>query len=65
MVNDLYFAWIKIDESLPWIELKGSYETKDEAQKAAKEAVKRMRIRIVQSPEQKTMKPLAAIRTTR
>jgi hypothetical protein len=32
----MYSAWIKIDDSLPWIELEGAFQTKAEAQKAAK-----------------------------
>jgi hypothetical protein len=32
----MYSAWIKIDESLPWIELEEVFITKAKAQKAAK-----------------------------
>ncbi len=35
-VKALYIVWAKVDESLPWIELKGIYGTR----KAAKEAAR-------------------------
>jgi len=53
MVKNLYAVWIKIDETLPWIELKGKYKTKIEAKKAVKENLNRVEIRIVEMPEKK------------
>jgi len=35
----LYAVWIKIDDTLPWIELKGTYQTRGEARKAAKKVL--------------------------
>lgn len=42
----MYSAWIKIDESLPWIELEDVFRTKAEAQKAAKRMLTKTKIRI-------------------
>ena len=61
-MKNLYAVWIKIDESLPWIELKGKYKTKREAKKAAKKNLNRAEIRIVEMPEKKRQaKSLAAM----
>jgi len=57
----MYAVWIKIDETLPWIELKGKYRTKREAKKAARDTLDRVEIRAVEMPEKKTLvKTLAA-----
>jgi len=53
MVKDLYAVWLKIDETLPWIELKGKYETRREAKKAAKEILNHAEMRIIEMPEKK------------
>lgn len=53
MVKNLYAVWIKIDETLPWIELKGRYKTRGEAKGAARELLDRVEIRIVAMPEKK------------
>jgi len=47
-VKEVFAAWIKIDETLPWIELKGKYKTKKEAKKAAKEILDCTEIMIVE-----------------
>jgi len=52
-VKNLYAVWIKIDETLPLIELKGKYKTKREAKKAAKEILNRTQITIVEMLERK------------
>jgi len=44
----MYTAWIKIDETLPWIELKGKYKTRTEAKKAAKDTLRCAEIRVVE-----------------
>jgi hypothetical protein len=41
----LYAAWIKIDDTLPWIELEGTYQTKGEARKAAKKFLNSAKIK--------------------
>jgi hypothetical protein len=51
MVKNLYVVWIKIDETLPWIELKGTYQTKSQAQEAAKEFLNKLRTKFVVIPE--------------
>jgi hypothetical protein len=48
----MYSAWIKIDDSLPWIELEGAFQTKAEAQKAAKERRRKVKIKIVEMSKQ-------------
>jgi len=52
-VKKLYAVWIKIDETLPWIELKGKYSTKREAKEAARDTLDRVEIRVVEMPEKK------------
>lgn len=53
MVKELYAVWVKIDETLPWIELKGKYQTKGEAKEAAKEILNHAEMRIIEIPEKK------------
>ncbi|MEM2666877.1 MAG: hypothetical protein QXV65_03920 [Candidatus Bathyarchaeia archaeon] len=55
---EVYAVWIKIDETLPWIELKGTYETRGEAKKAAKDALKTIKVKIVKVDVER--KPLKA-----
>ena len=63
MVKNLYAVWIKIDETLPWIELKGAYQTKKEAREAAKELLRKIGIEIVSTAERKRqMKVLASMK---
>jgi len=63
MVKNLYAVWIKIDETLPWIELKATYQTRREAKKAAKDFLNSIKVKIVATPEKrKQMKALATIR---
>ena len=45
-------AWIKIDKSLPWIELEEVFRTKAEAQKAAKRMLNESKIRIARLNKQ-------------
>ena len=56
-------VWIKIDESLPWIELKGTYETRKDAKKAAKNCIHRTQVKIIAIP--KNTKQLRATATIR
>jgi hypothetical protein len=51
MVEKMHAVWIKIDESLPWIELKGTYETRKNAKEAADNCLCRTQIKIVTIPE--------------
>jgi len=50
VVEKLHAVWIKIDESLPWIELKGNFETRKDAKKAAKNRIRRTQVKIVAIP---------------
>ena len=49
----MYSAWIKIDDSLPWIELKEVFQTKNEAQEAIKEKLSKVKIQVVEVPPRK------------
>ena len=49
----MYSAWVKIDDSLPWIELKEAFQTKTEAQEAIKEKLSKVKIKIVEMPLRK------------
>jgi hypothetical protein len=63
MVKDLHTVWIKIDESLPWIELEGTYETRKDAKEAAKNCLYRTQVKIVAIPEKtKELRAIATIR---
>jgi hypothetical protein len=65
MVKNLYTLWIKIDETLPWIELKGEYQTRTEAKKRAEQFVNSIETKIIAIPEKKRpMKTLAYVKTT-
>lgn len=48
----MYSAWIKIDDSLPWIELEESFQTKAEAQRAVKDILSKAKIKISKLPKQ-------------
>jgi len=62
-VKDLHTIWIKIDESLPWIELKGTYETRKDAKEAARNCLYRTQVKIVAIPEiTKELKAMATIK---
>jgi hypothetical protein len=50
MVKNLYAIWIKIDETLPWIELKETCQTKKEAKKAAEDFLKCLHMKTVEIP---------------
>jgi len=49
--NQTYTAWIKIDDSLPWIELRETFQTKTEAHESAKEKLNAVKIKIVKMPQ--------------
>jgi hypothetical protein len=63
VVENLYSVWLRIDETLPWIELKGTYETRKDAKEAAKNCLNRAQIKIITLPEKsKQLKAIATIR---
>jgi hypothetical protein len=49
----MYSAWIKLDDSLPWIELEKAFQTKAEAQKAVQEVLNKAQIKISKLPNKK------------
>lgn len=51
----MYSAWIKVDDSLPWIELKEVFQTKAEAQEAIKEKLGKVKIKIIEMSPRKNM----------
>lgn len=59
----MHAIWVKIDESLPWIELKGTYETRKDAKNAARNCMHRTQVKIVAIPENR--KQLKAIATAK
>lgn len=59
----MYGVMIKVDKSLPWIELKETYPTRREARKAAEDFARSLQVKIVPiSDMRKTMKLVATIR---
>lgn len=59
----LYAVWIRIDETLPWIELKGVYQTRKEAREATKEFLSKINVKIVKAEkERRQMKAVVAIK---
>jgi hypothetical protein len=50
--KQMYSAWIKLDDSLPWIELEEAFQTKAEAQKAVEEVLNKAKIKISKLPKQ-------------
>ena len=65
-MESMYDILVKIDDTLPWIELKRTYATRVEAARAAREAMNRIVMKVAYIPEQKKpMKALVAVRATR
>jgi hypothetical protein len=63
----LYAVWIRIDETLPWIELKKEYTTRKEARQAAAQyATGRLAVKLVRiSRKDTSLKALATVRINR
>jgi len=62
----LYTVLIRVDETLPWIELKGEYETRKEARRAAEEAIRKIAVMVVNIQQEKTpLKALAMMKAGR
>jgi hypothetical protein len=62
-VKKVYAVWIKVDDTLPWIEVKRTYQTRKEAKNAARDFVKSIQIRIATiSENEKKIRRLATIR---
>jgi len=47
----MYSAWIKLEDSLPWIELEEAFQTKAEAQKTVQKVLSKVKIRIAELPK--------------
>ncbi|MEM3702905.1 MAG: hypothetical protein QXX79_00565 [Candidatus Bathyarchaeia archaeon] len=63
VVENLYAVWIKIDEALPWVELNGTYQTREEARKTAKQLLSKVKVKIVRvKRESRKMKALVTIK---
>jgi len=59
----MYVVWVKIGETMPWIELEGIYQTKAEARKAAKEILKRVQVKVVKvGVKRKPMKAMVMVK---
>lgn len=62
----LYNVLVKIDESLPWIELKGEYVTRKEAREAAQRAFGKIVFKFVNVPdERKAIKTFVTVKARR
>lgn len=62
----MYIIWIKIDETLPKIELKGEYQTRREARKAAQQILNSIKFEIANaSIKRKSVKALATAKAVR
>lgn len=62
-MKHLYVVWIKIDETLPWIELKGEYPTKKAAKKALEEFLNNVGVKFVKISENR--RNIKAVITTK
>ncbi len=61
-MKTLYAVWVKLGETLPWIELEGEFETREEARKAAKEIFNNTDMKIVRISEKERKAATTAIR---
>jgi len=59
-VKNLYTVWIKINETLPWIELENEYQTRVEARKEVDKILNNTKIRIVSEQKSKTSKSFSS-----
>jgi hypothetical protein len=57
----MYCIIVKIDQDLPWIELRGEYATRREAQQAARIAVGKIGVKIANVPQDR--EPVKALVT--
>jgi hypothetical protein len=65
-VEELFSLLVKIDKTLPWIELNGTYETRKEANKAAETFLNSLQLRILSAPEKRNkLKTLATMQIYR
>jgi hypothetical protein len=53
MVKEMYAVWIKIDETLPWIELNRTYQKREDAKRVAKCFEATLETKIINIPEKR------------
>ena len=46
-----YAVWMKLDKTLPWIELDGTYETLPDAWRAVEKLKRSLRLKVVEIPK--------------
>jgi hypothetical protein len=64
--ESMYYVMVKIEESLPWIELKGEYATRTEARQAAQRVMQRIGTKIANIPDEKrSMRAVVTVRAKR
>jgi len=62
----MYYVMVKIEESLPWIELKGEYISRTEAKQAAQRVMQRIGMKIANIPDEKrSVKTVVTVRAKR
>jgi hypothetical protein len=62
----MYYVMVKIEESLPWIELKGEYISRTEAKQAAQRVMQRIGMKIANIPDEKrSIKTVVTVRAKR
>ena len=60
----MFTVMVRIDDTLPWIELKRSYQTRKEARQAAEDFLKSMQMKVVAMPEKAlTIKQMASVKS--
>lgn len=60
----MHTAWIKFDESLPWIEIKGEYATKQQAKKAAEKVLGNAKIKVIRVSKKEKARALVTIKAS-
>ena len=62
----MFTVMVKIDDTLPWIELKKNYQTRKEAKQAAEDFLKSMQMKVVAMPEKAlTIKQRTSVKSRR
>jgi hypothetical protein len=56
-----YAVWVKVDKTLPWIELDGTYDTLPDAWRAVERFKKNLKLKVVESPKLLEEKGVVAV----
>jgi hypothetical protein len=65
-MKQMYVVMIKVDKTLPWIELNEAYATKKGAKEAAERSLKAMKAKVINlSEKQQPIKALISVRSSR